>query len=202
MNPDGTGQYGVLWQRLVSPNARLFARAIPGHPTQIVGIVTGHHEGRVGELVIFDPARGRRETEGVVQRIPGCGQPVEPIIEDKLTEHSWPKFLHPDPLSDKYFLVAGKPEPDSLLGIYLVDVLDNHVLVRGARRLRLAEPGTFPIHAHASGYSGQSATGPDQRGGVPARYLSGAGFARRPARIHQKPASVYLSLRLPPGRGH
>ena len=60
-----------------------------------MGIVTGHHVGRVGELVVFDPAQGRREADGVVQRIPGRGQKVEPLIEDKLTEHSWPKFLHP-----------------------------------------------------------------------------------------------------------
>ena len=28
---------------------------------------------------------------------------VEPLIEDKLTEHSWPKFVHPYPLSEKHF---------------------------------------------------------------------------------------------------
>ena len=130
MNPDGTGQMEYYGSGSYWPNAIFFARPIPNHPTQVVGIVTGHHEGRVGELVVFDPARGRHEVEGVVQRIPGRGQPVEPKIEDKLTEHSWPKFLHPFPLSEKYFLVACKPEPDSLWGIYLVDVFDNLVLVR------------------------------------------------------------------------
>ena len=140
MNPDGTGQMEYYGANSYWPNAVFFARAIPRHETKIVGIVTGHHEGRIGELVIFDPARGRHETNGVVQRIPGRGRPVEPKIEDKLTEHSWPKFLHPWPLNEKYFLVACKPEPDSLWGIYLVDVFDNMVLVKEEEHFALLQP--------------------------------------------------------------
>ena len=67
---------------------------------------------------------------GVVQRIGDRNGRVEPLIEDKLTQHSWPKFLHPYPLSDKYFLVSCKPTPDALWGIYLVDVFDNLVLLK------------------------------------------------------------------------
>ncbi len=63
-----------------------------------------------------------------------------PKIEDKLTEHSWPKFLHPWPLSQKYFLVACKPEPDALWGIYLVDVFDNLVLLKEEEGVALLEP--------------------------------------------------------------
>ena len=102
--------------------------------------MTGHHVGRVGELVIFDPALGRRETEGVVQRIPGYGKEVDPLIEDKLTEHSWPKFVHPYPLSEKHFIVSCKPTPDSLWGIYLVDVFDNMVLLKEEEGHVLLEP--------------------------------------------------------------
>ena len=43
---------------------------------------------------------GRKGTGGVVQRIPGRGKKVRPLIQDKLTEHSWPKFLHPYPLGE------------------------------------------------------------------------------------------------------
>ncbi|HRY48311.1 MAG TPA: SUMF1/EgtB/PvdO family nonheme iron enzyme [Candidatus Paceibacterota bacterium] len=143
MNPDGTGQMEYYGSGSYWPNAIFFARPVPGHSTKIVGIVTGHHEGRVGELVIFDPARGRHEVEGVVQRIPGYGRPVEAKIEDKLTEHSWPKFLHPYPLSEKYFLAACKPEPDSLWGIYLVDVFDNRILLREEEGQALLEPIPF-----------------------------------------------------------
>jgi formylglycine-generating enzyme required for sulfatase activity len=140
MNPDGTDQMEYYGANSYWPNAIFYARPIPQHPTKIVGIVTGHHVGRVGELVIFDPARGRREADGVVQRIPGYGQPVEPLIEDKLTEHSWPKFLHPYPLSDKYFLVSCKPMPDALWGIYLADVFDNLVLIKEEEGQALLEP--------------------------------------------------------------
>ena len=143
MNPDGTGQMENYGSGSYWPNAIFFARPIPHHPTQFAGIVTGHHEGRVGELVVFDPARGRHEAEGVVQRIPGYGQKVEPKIEDKLTEHSWPKCLHPFPLSEHYFLVACKPEPDSLWGIYLVDTFDNRVLLKEEENYALLEPIPF-----------------------------------------------------------
>ena len=101
MNPDGTSQREFYGSGSYWPNGIFYARPVPGHPTKVVGIVTGHHVGRVGELVIFDPALGRNATDGVVQRIPGRGKRVDPLIEDKLTEHSWPKFLHPRPLSEK-----------------------------------------------------------------------------------------------------
>ena len=140
MNPDGTGQMEYTGANSYWPNAMFFARAIPNHPTKIVSIATGHHEGRVGELFIFDPAKGRHETDGVVQRIPRKGPPVLAKIEDQLTEHSWPKFLHPWPLSEKYFLVACKPDPDALWGIYLVDVFDNMTLVKEEEGVALLEP--------------------------------------------------------------
>jgi len=140
MNPDGSGQMEYYGANSYWPNGIFFARAVPDHPTKVVGIVTGHHVGRVGELVLFDPNRGRFETDGVVQRIPGRGKPVEPLIQDKLTEFSWPKFLHPWPLSQKYFLVSCKPTPDALWGIYLVDVFDNMVLVKAVEGEVLLEP--------------------------------------------------------------
>jgi formylglycine-generating enzyme required for sulfatase activity len=140
MNPDGTGQREFYGSGSYWPNAVFFARPIPNHPTQFIGIVTGHHVGRVGELMLFDAAQSRQSTKGVLQRIPGYGQPVEPVIEDKLTLDSWPKNLHPWPLSDKYFLVSCKPGPDDLWGIYLVDVFDNRVLLKEVEGHALLEP--------------------------------------------------------------
>ncbi len=140
MNPDGTGQAEYYGSNSYWPNAIFYARPVPGHPTKVAGIVTGHHVGRVGELIVFDPSKGRYEADGVVQRIPGYGQKVEPIILDKLTEHSWPKFLHPWPLSEKYFLVSCKPTPEALWGIYLVDVFDNMVLIKELEGQALLEP--------------------------------------------------------------
>jgi formylglycine-generating enzyme required for sulfatase activity len=140
MNPDGTTQREFYGSGGYWPNAIFFARPIPDHPTRVVGIVTGHHVGRVGELVVFDPALGRSETDGVVQRIPGRGQKVQPLIEDKLTLNTWPKFLHPWPLSENYFLVSCKPTPADLWGIYLVDVFDNMLLLKEVEGYALLEP--------------------------------------------------------------
>jgi hypothetical protein len=140
MNPDGTGQSEFYGSNSYWPNSIFHARAIPGHATKFVGIVTGHHVGRAGEMILFDRAEGRHETDGVVQRMGDRQGRVEPLIEDKLTQHSWPKFLNPYPLSDKYFLVSCKPTPDSLWGIYLVDVFDNLVLLKEQEGRALLEP--------------------------------------------------------------
>jgi formylglycine-generating enzyme required for sulfatase activity len=149
MNPDGTQQMEYYGSNSYWPNAMFYTRPIPGSPTQVVTIVSGHHGvRRMGELVILDPQRGRHEADGAVQRIPGFGRKVEPLIEDNLVDNSWPKFLHPFPLGDaaqpeaagRYFLVACQPSAESLWGIYLVDVFDNLVLLREEPGFALLEP--------------------------------------------------------------
>lgn len=141
MNPDGTNQMEYYGSNSYWPNSIFYARPIPNHPTQVVAIVSGHHGvPRMGELLLFDPALGRHEADGVVQRIPGYGQPVEPVIVDQLVDNSWPKFLHPYPLSDKYFLVSCKPNPATPWGIYLVDIFDNMLLLHEKPGYALFEP--------------------------------------------------------------
>ncbi|MBN2474262.1 MAG: SUMF1/EgtB/PvdO family nonheme iron enzyme [Pirellulales bacterium] len=141
MNPDGTEQMEYYGSNSYWPNSIFYARPIPGHPTKVVGIVGGHHDNpRMGELVVFDPVHGRHEAKGALQRIPGRGKKVEAIIADGLTRGSWPKFLHPYPLSEKHFLVSCKPTPQSLWGIYLVDTFDNMVLIKELPGYALFEP--------------------------------------------------------------
>jgi formylglycine-generating enzyme required for sulfatase activity len=141
MNPDGTGQRAYYASSSYWPNRIFYAKPIPGHPTRFAGIVTGHHgTPRSGELVLFDVARGRRQAEGAVQRIPGWGKKVEAVLVDTLVDRSWPKFLHPHPLSDKYFLVSCQPTSQSRWGVYLVDVFDNRVLLREEEDWLLFEP--------------------------------------------------------------
>jgi len=148
MNPDGTSQREYYGSGAYWPNSIFYARPIPGHPTRVVGIVTGHHVGRVGEVTLFDPAAGQSGNRGVIQRIPGRGKPVKPIILDRLTDDSWPKCLHPYPLAaagtnrgaGTYFLVAAKPGPGDLWGIYLADVFDNFTLVAEQEGFALLEP--------------------------------------------------------------
>ncbi len=144
MNPDGTGQTSYYKSNLYWPNSIFFARPIPGHPTKVVGIASGHHGvPRMGELVIFDPARGDREMEGVVQRIPGFGKKVDRVIADQLVNNSWPKFLHPYPIDEKNFLVAAQLSEGSNWGLYLVDIFDNMLLLKESNEFVLFEPLPF-----------------------------------------------------------
>ena len=141
LNPDGTGQRELYGSNCYWPNALFYARPVPGDPRRFTAIVSGHHGvPRMGELVMFDPAMGRRETQGVIQRIPGRGQPVENRVKDELVDDSWPKFLHPWPLGGGYILTACKPEPDALWGLYLVDTFDNITLIHEEPGQALFEP--------------------------------------------------------------
>ncbi len=141
MNPDGTNQAEYYGSNSYWPNGLFFARSVPHHPTMVAAIVSGHHDvPRMGELVLLNPARGRASADGVVQRIPGRGKPVNPVILDGLVMNNWPKFLHPWPLSEKYLLVSAKPTPESKWGIYLVDVFDNMTLIKESEGHALLEP--------------------------------------------------------------
>jgi len=148
MNPDGTAQMAYYGSVSYWPNGVFYARPVPGHPTQVAGIVTGHHGvPRMGELVLFDPQRGRSEAEGALQRIPGFGRKVERVVKDNLVDASWPRFLHPFPLgrpdgtgSGKYFLVSCKPAPSSPWGLYLADIFDNLLLLKEEPGFALLEP--------------------------------------------------------------
>ncbi len=146
MKPDGTQQMELYGSNSYWPNSIFYARAIPGDPTKLVAVISGHHGvPRMGELVVFDTGLGRHQADGAVQRIPGYGKSVEPIIMDQLVSRVWPKFLHPWPLSDRYFLVACQPDSRSLWGIYLVDVFDNMLLLAETPGYALLEP--MPLKA-------------------------------------------------------
>ena len=146
MNPDGTVQAPYYGAGSYWPNSLFGARPIPNRSGMFAGIVAGHHDSyREGELVLFDVNRGRHEATGAVQRIPGRGLEVKPLVADRLTAESWPKFVHPFPLSDKYFLVTGKLEPEAPWALYLVDVFDNLLLLHHAEGYGLFEP--IPVRA-------------------------------------------------------
>ena len=141
MNPDGTEQMEFYGSNSYWPNSFFYTRPIPNHPTKVVSVIGGHHDNpRMGELVVFDPAEGRFEDTGAIQRIPGYTKKVEMLIRDGLTRTSWPKFLHPYPLSDKHLLVSCKPSPQHAWGLYLVDTFDNFVLLQEDSAYALLEP--------------------------------------------------------------
>ena len=144
MNPDGTDQKEYYGSNSYWPNSMFFARPIPGDSTKFIGVISGHHDTkRMGELILFDTGKGRFEADGVIQRIPERGKKVEPVILDGLVRNSWPKFLHPYPLSDKYFIVSAQPTKQSQWGIYLADVFDNMLLLQESAGNVLFEPIPF-----------------------------------------------------------
>lgn len=128
MNPDGTLQRAVYGSNSYYPNSLFFPRAVPGSPTKLAAILAGYHgPNRMGELVVLDTSKGWYEERGIVHRIAHRSEPIVPERRDNLIGDSWPKFLHPYPLSEKYLLAASQLNAKSPWGIYLVDVFDNMV---------------------------------------------------------------------------
>lgn len=126
MNPDGTEQKALYGSGSMFPNSTFDIQPLPGYSSAFVGIISGHHGiARSGRLILFDPTKARKGTEGIVQEIPHRNRPVVKLIKDELVNGVWPQFIKPTPLDDKYFLVAAKLDPQSLWGIYLVDIYDN-----------------------------------------------------------------------------
>ena len=129
-NPDGTECKALYGSGSYWPTSIYDMQQLPHAGNRFVGIVSGHHGiPRSGQLIIFDPSKGRKEASGVVQEIPHRNRKVEPVIKDRLVDGVWPQFSRPFPLNDKYFLVTAKLHEKGLWGIYLVDVFDNVTLV-------------------------------------------------------------------------
>ena len=146
MNPDGTNQHAVYGSNSYYPNALYFPRGIPGAPNKLAAILSGYHGvHRMGELVVLDTNRGWHEADGIERRIMHRDEPAVPVVRDRLVDNSWPKFLHPYPLSEKYFLAAAQLQAEGTFGIYLVDAYDNMVPLMVDRRFDFFEP--IPIEA-------------------------------------------------------
>ncbi len=150
MNPDGTNQRAHYASNSLWPVSMMYARPIPGSTSKFCCVVTGHHGvSRMGELVLFDVQKGRKETEGAVERICGYPKKVESRTDpkyhstlwgDNIADESWPKYLHPFPLSEEYYLVASQPDRNALWGLYLVDRYDNMYLLAELENYACFEP--------------------------------------------------------------
>ncbi len=144
MNPDGSAQRAIYGSNSYYPNALYFPRSIPGAPEKLIAILAGYHGvNRMGELALLDLTKGWYEADGIVQRIGHRGEPSVPIIRDRLVDHLWPKFLHPYPLSEKYFITAAQLGPKAPWGIYLADVFDNMLPLVFDPRFDFFEPTAF-----------------------------------------------------------
>ncbi len=84
---------------------------------------------------------------GFVQEIPGFGKDVVGHVADYQVQYVdiWPRFTHPFPLSEKYFISAMRRSGDTNWGIYLVDVFDNMTLIKELPDTHLLEP--IPLQA-------------------------------------------------------
>jgi formylglycine-generating enzyme required for sulfatase activity len=141
MNPDGTGQRAFYGSNSYWPNGVFFPKQMPGAPLRVAGVVSGHHGvPRMGELVAFEPGRGRFEAGGVVARAGSPERTVTPVIRDHLVDASWPKFLNPAPMTRDAFLVAAKPSPKSLWGLYYADLYGNLLLLHEDPQWAILEP--------------------------------------------------------------
>ena len=141
MNPDGTGQRAVYGSNSWYPNSLYFPRPLPGESNRLISILSGYHGvHKMGQLVLMDISKGWYESDGLATRISGRGDVIEPLVRDRLVDGDWPKFLHPYPLSDKYFVVACWPNRKANWGIYLADVFDNLLLIREEPGYALFEP--------------------------------------------------------------
>lgn len=130
MNPDGTENKALYGSGSYFPNSTFDMKPLSRYSSRFIGIISGHHgTARSGRLILFDPAKSRKEEKGMIQELPFAKRPIVPLIKDELVDGVWPQFMKPWPLSDKYFLVACKPAADALWGIYLVDVFDNLTLI-------------------------------------------------------------------------
>ena len=130
MNPDGTGQRAIFGSNAYWPNAVYFPRQVPGERGRVAAIVCGYHGvNRMGELVVLDVDGGPDAPAGLLHRFPGRSVSSLDDIRDNLVDNSWPKFLHPHPLSSRHILVAAQVAKNAPWGIYLADMFGNLVPV-------------------------------------------------------------------------
>jgi formylglycine-generating enzyme required for sulfatase activity len=145
MNPDGTDQKAYYGSNSFWPNTLFYAKSVPGNPSKFTAVVGNHHGvQRAGQMILFDVAKGRNQADGVIQGIPGRGKTISPIVIDGYYAGSWPKILHPLPLSETYHLAAVKLSATDKFGIYLVDTFDNLLPLKRSKSYHYLEP--IPLH--------------------------------------------------------
>ena len=148
MNPDGTDQQEFYGSNSYWPNSLFYHQNIPGSSTKFVGIVSGHHGvARKGELVMFDVAKGRIETQGAIHKFAHAGKPIENITKDQLVNNVKPFFLHPRPLNDELVLAAMQEDGSKNFKIVLIDIYDNILTLWDLPAENLYEPIPLKVRA-------------------------------------------------------
>ena len=106
---------------------------------------TSKEWGVEGQPIAVTPEVLPAEKGGFVQLVPGYGKPVpgtvcDAVVGDVYRKENPALTTHPYPLSSKYFLVSMKPTPQSLWGVYLVDIFDNVTRIAEVEGAALFEP--------------------------------------------------------------
>ena len=143
MNPDGSDQKEYYGSNSYWPNSLFNARPLPDYPGMFIGVVSGHHGvKRVGELVLFDVNRGRKATEGAVQKLPGFGKKVENVTKDQLVNDiKTPFFAEPYPLGRNSFLaVCANGHGDRVMNVVWCDTYDNIIPLTASDYFIYADP--------------------------------------------------------------
>jgi len=138
MRPDGTGTRALYGNNSFWPISMLHARAIPG-TTKIVCTLSGHHDvNQLGEIGIFDPARGTEEADGCVHLWPR--REIKPIRNEFYWRNLPAHYQYPYPLSEHFFLASCRPRGGRRFGIYLIDTFGNRVLIHEEPNISCSSP--------------------------------------------------------------
>jgi hypothetical protein len=135
VRPDGTGADALFKQHLNDPWALEEVRSIPGS-RKLVAIATGHHTLPAGPVVVVDPSMGINNAAGIRIVTPGVLPPEGGMagipIEEGGVRGRGGTYMHPWPLSEKYFLVSyayGGMTDEKGYALYLIDVYGTRELI-------------------------------------------------------------------------
>lgn len=127
MNPDGTSQKSIYGSNMWFPSGFYSPKELPGQTGKFLGIVAGYHGSwRSGKLAVLDINDVDNPNAGTKQ-IHGKWNPLKPEIRDGWSHQSWPEFMTPSFITDKYYLASvWEKQKDKKIGIYLADA-DNDI---------------------------------------------------------------------------
>ena len=169
MLPDGRQQKALWGSGAFFPTAFKHPRPVPGHPSMILGVVSGHHSlPEAGRLMLIDPNLGShypfrhdpvskewgvpgthveitprvypKEVTGCIQEIPGHGRDVVGHVSDNQGAEGKYTFTTPYPLNEKYYLTSMWLDHKGTYGLWLVDTFDNMVKLYDLPDANILEP--------------------------------------------------------------
>ena len=131
MRPDGTNPMAVWGNESPKPHCTFQAKSVPGS-SKIVCVASAHHAITGGPVMLIDPTVHNNSQDAVTRVTPGPYPEAE-----SWTMPEW--YNAPWPLSETLFLVAysrdalmfepSRDNPDSALGLYVMDAQGNRELL-------------------------------------------------------------------------